>query len=240
MWAVRSTPSLSITWAIRPDNAARHLAGVFSARTEWRVGKHPRDDQASGRRQTRMRAGSDEGDVAPPDHPAPTGNGDETAALDELLRDERAAVTVTVALANGATTYAGRTQLERLGGELVLLCAALRERLDLAGHPVPSGASPEAGMMLATESYDARLAALADFLDAAAARATEALAASNDAEYTRTLRDLIPAHAQVAQWLRERAAAFAATRPLSDTANNPDTLDQPADPARSGETPPEG
>lgn len=157
----------------------------------------------------------------------PAGNGGKTPALDELLRDERAAVAVTVALASGATTYAGRARLERLGGELVLLCAALRERLDLAGLEVPYGASPEAGMMLATESYDARLAALADFLDATSARATAALAASDDDEFTRTLRDLIPAHARAAEWLRERAIAFAASRPPDQQAiagpNAPDT-----------------
>lgn len=158
-------------------------------------------------------ADSADSDAAAPDDPDTGGNNGEMPALEGLLREERAAVAVTVALASGATTYAGRTQLERLGGELVLLCAALRERLDLTGRPVPSGASPEAGMMLATESYDARLAALADFFDTIAARATEALAESDNGEYLRTLRDLISAHAQAAAWLRERAAAFAASRP---------------------------
>lgn len=193
-----------------------------------------------------MTAGSDDGDAGTPDEPAPAGNGDETATLDELLRNERAAVAVTVALANGATTYADQAWLEHLGSELVLLCAALRERLDLAGHLVPFGANSEADMMLATESYDARLAALADFLDATAARATDALAASNDGELTRTLRDLIAAHTQAAQGLRERAAAFAATRgperPADAPANAPDAVTPgPAtDIARDGEPPPEG
>ncbi len=156
----------------------------------------------------RMRA--DGGDHGAPGGAEETG---ETAALDTLLRGERAAVAATVALACGATTYADRGRLERIGGELVVLCCALRERLDMAGLAVPPGAGPESGAMLATESYDARLAALGDFLDHAAERATLALAAEDEDAYVRTLRDLITLHAEAAEWLRERAAAFAASRP---------------------------
>lgn len=147
------------------------------------------------------------------DTPSASGDRAETDALTALLRDERAAVVVTVALAGGATTYGDRTRCERLGGQLVVLCCALRERLDLAGRVVTSGINYDTQAMLAIASYDERLAALADFLAAAAQRATAALAVTNDGAYARTLRDLIAAHAEAAQWLRERAAAFAATRP---------------------------
>lgn len=181
---------------------------------------------------------ADDGDAAGPEDPGEPGDGGETPELDALLRDERAAVAVTVALASGATTYADRTRLELLGGELVLLCGALRERLELAGRAVPSGASPQAGAMLATESYGARLAALADFLDATAAHATAALAASDDGEYTRTLRDLISTHARSAEWLRGRAAAFAATRPRDEGPHNPADPNAPAPGTVFGQTPP--
>lgn len=147
--------------------------------------------------------------------------------LDTLLRGERAAVTVTVALASGATTYSDRERLERIGGELVVLCCALRERLDLAELAVPLGAGPEAGAMLATESYDTRLAALGDFLDVVAERATIALTAEDEDAYVRTLRDLITVHAQAAQWLRERAAVFAASRPTDEPWDTDGTVDAP-------------
>ncbi len=163
-----------------------------------------------------MRA--DDGD---PNAPSGAEERGETVSLDTLLRGERAAVAVTVALACGATTYADRERLERIGGELVTVCSALRERLDLKGHDAPPGTDPEAGWMLATESYDARLAALGDFLDAAAERATAALTSADEDAYVRTLRDLIATHAQAAQWLRERGAAFAATRPADEPWTDP-------------------
>ena len=194
---------------------------------------------SSGRRK-RMRA--DDGDPGTVCGPGVIGD---THALDALLRAERSAIAVTVALGCGATTYADRAHLARIGGELVILCCALRERLDLAGSAVPEGTDYEARAMLATESYDARLAALADFLDATAGQATAALAAAEDRAYVRTLRDLIPTHAHAAQWLRERAAAFAASRPHDEPRYDPtydpgagdaSGADADAEPAPSGDT----
>lgn len=169
-----------------------------------------------------MRAdGGDPGDPGTLSSPSWPEDHGATAALDTLLRAERAAVTVTVALACGATTYADRERLGSIGGELVVLDCALRERLDLAGRAVPPDAGPEAGAMLATDSYDARLAALGDFLDATAERATIALTAEDEDAYVRTLRDLITAHTRAAEWLRERAAAFAASRPGDEPWDGP-------------------
>ena len=172
-----------------------------------------------------MRA--DDGDLGASSDPGESGGPAEqggSLALDTLLRVERAAVTVVVALACGATTHREYERLERIGGGLVLLCCALRERLELAGSVIPKTISAEAGAMLASDAYDSRLAAAADYLDATASHATTTLAAAEDAEVTRTLRDLITFHAEAAQWLRERAAAFAASRPADEQ-----PYDAPAD-----------
>jgi hypothetical protein len=150
---------------------------------------------------------------------SPGQNGGATPMIEMLLSSERAAVTVAVALACGASTGPERAELQHIGSELVLLCCALRERFDLAGLTPPpySSASAAVAPLLATQSHDARLAGLADYLNATGAEATTALASvsgdTTQGELVRTLRDLISAHARAAEWLHVRAAAFAATRP---------------------------
>lgn len=138
----------------------------------------------------------------------------EAAALNGLLERERACVAVVVALARGATERAESQAYTTLGGDLVVRCCALRERLELAGVPCTRATALDAAAILGTDTYDARLLAFAELLERTAARATETLAASADSATQRTLRDLIETHTRAAEWCRARAAEFAATRML--------------------------
>ena len=138
----------------------------------------------------------------------------EAAALNGLLERERACVAVVVALARGATERAEREACASLGGDLIVRCCALRERLELAGIPCTHATAPDAAAILSTDSYDARLLAFAKLLERAAEQATEVLAATADGETQRTLRDLIETHSRAVEWCRARAAEFAASRML--------------------------
>ena len=59
-------------------------------------------------------------------------------ALNLLIEDERASVEMEVALASGATEYAERETLARMGADDIHSCETLRaemERAGLPGHP---------------------------------------------------------------------------------------------------------
>lgn len=134
------------------------------------------------------------------------------AALNRLLEDERAAVVIAAALASGATELAERESFARMGGEQVLACCALRERLELAEAAVSAAIGGSAFPILATERYDERLRAYAYHLGHLNERAQALLLVMTARETRRTLDDLYAAHAWAVAWCGWRAEEFAASR----------------------------
>lgn len=137
--------------------------------------------------------------------------------LNALLEDTRASVEIEIALANGATERRERETLTAMGGEEVLACCALRERLTLAGAPVTWRISGIAYQILNAERYDERLRAFAHHQAAICERAQAVLAAVTDQSTHRLLQDLYDSHVRSALWAEERANQFAATRLLDFT-----------------------
>lgn len=139
-------------------------------------------------------------------------DGDTLAALNRLLEDERAAVMIAVALASGATELAEREAFARMGGEQVLACCALRERLELAAAAVSVAIDGVAYPILAAERYDERLRAYAYHLSHLNERAQALLLVVTARETRGALEDLYAAHAWAVAWCDERAEEFAASR----------------------------
>lgn len=137
---------------------------------------------------------------------------DTLAALNRLLEDERAAVTVAAALINGATEVAEREAFARMGGEQVLACCALRERLELAAAAVSGEIGGAVFPVLATDHYDERLRAYAYHLSHLNERAQALLLVVTTRETRRTLEDVYTAHAWAVAWCDRRAEEFAASR----------------------------
>lgn len=138
-------------------------------------------------------------------------------ALNALLEDARASVEIELALTNGATELREREVLDAMGGEEVLTCCALRERLTLAGAPVTWRINGIVFHILGTERYDERLRAFARHQAAICERAEALLTTISDREAHRLLRELYDSHAQSARWAEQRANSFAATRLLDFT-----------------------
>jgi hypothetical protein len=137
---------------------------------------------------------------------------DTLAALNRLLEDERAAVTIAAALINGATELAEREAFARMGGEQVLACCALRERLELAAANVSREIGGSVFPVLATERYDERLRAYAYHLSHLNERTQALLLVVTARETRRTLEDAYAAHAWAVAWCDRRAEEFTASR----------------------------
>ena len=137
---------------------------------------------------------------------------DTLAALNRLLEDERAAVTIAAALINGATELAEREAFARMGGEQVLACRALRERLELEAADVSGGIGGAVFPVLATDHYDERLRAYAYHLSHLNERTQALLLVVTARETRRTLEDAYAAHAWAVAWCDRRAEEFAASR----------------------------
>lgn len=137
---------------------------------------------------------------------------DTLAALNRLLEDERAAVTIAAALINGATELAEREAFARMGGEQVLACCALRERLELGAAAVSGEIGGAVFPALATDYYDERLRAYAYHLSHLNERAQALLLVVTARETRRTLEDTYAAHAWAVAWCDRRAEEFAASR----------------------------
>lgn len=137
---------------------------------------------------------------------------DTLAALNRLLEDERAAVTIAAALINGATELAEREAFARMGGEQVLACCALRERLELEAAAVSEEMGGAVFPVLATDHYDERLRAYAYHLSHLNERAQALLLVVTARETRRTLEDAYAAHAWAVAWCDRRAEEFAASR----------------------------
>lgn len=139
-------------------------------------------------------------------------DGDTLTALNRLLEDERAAVTIAAVLVNGATELAERDAFARMGGEQVLACCALRERLELAAAAVSGGMGGAVFPVLAMDQYDERLRAYAYHLSHLNERAQALLLVVTARETRRTLEDAYATHAWAAAWCDQRAEEFAASR----------------------------
>lgn len=138
-------------------------------------------------------------------------------ALNALLEDTRASVEIEVALADGATELREQETLTAMGGDEVLACCALRERLTFAGAPVTWRIGGIVFHILSTERYDERLRAFARHQGAICERAHALLATVTDHPTHRLLQDLYDTHMRFARWAEERSSQFAATRLLDFT-----------------------
>lgn len=139
------------------------------------------------------------------------------AALNALLEDTRASVEIELALTNGATELRERETLEAMGGEEILACCALRERLTLTGAPVTWRINGIVFHILGTERYDERLRAFARHQAAICEHVETLLDTVTDREAHRLLRELYDSHVLSARWAEQRANTFAATRLLDFT-----------------------
>ncbi|MBF6589260.1 MAG: hypothetical protein IVW57_01865 [Ktedonobacterales bacterium] len=142
---------------------------------------------------------------------------DTTNALNALLEDERASVAIEVAFASGATEYMEREALSTMGSEDLVVCCALRERLEQVGTLLTWRMSPSVPAVLTLERYDDRLRAFAHHQRQVGQRAEALLQAAPDQldrEFRRILSELRDAHIRHAIWCEERANEFAATRML--------------------------
>lgn len=135
-------------------------------------------------------------------------------ALNELLEDTRASVEIELALVNGATELRERETLDAMGGEEVLYCCALRERLTISGATVTWRINGIVFHILGTERYDDRLRSFARHQAEICERTEALLATVDDAEAHNLLQDLYGSHVQSARWAEQRANEFAASRLL--------------------------
>lgn len=142
-------------------------------------------------------------------------------ALNALLEDTRASVEIELALVNGTTELREQETLDAMGGQEVLACCALRERLALAGATVTWRINGIVFHILGTERYDDRLRSFARHQAAICERTEALLAVVRDQETHRLLQDLYDGHVQSARWAEQRANEFAATRLLDFTAPKP-------------------
>jgi hypothetical protein len=149
-------------------------------------------------------------------------------ALNLLIEDERASVEMEVALASGATEYAERDALSRMGIEDIGVCETLRaemERADLFVSPQINGVVFE---VLGAERYDDRLLAFAHHQRIVAERASDLLESNLDGALRDTLVTVVDTHERHVTWASERASAFAATRSLEFGPRQPDSIMQTA------------
>jgi hypothetical protein len=135
-------------------------------------------------------------------------------ALNLLIEDERASVEMEVALASGATEYAERDALSRMGIEDIGVCETLRAEMERAGLPVSPQINGVVFEVLGAERYDDRLRAFAHHQRIVAERASDLLESNLDGVLRATLEIVVGAHDRHVTWASDRAEEFAATRLL--------------------------
>jgi hypothetical protein len=147
-------------------------------------------------------------------------------ALNLLIEDERASVEMEVALASGATEYAERETLARMGAEDIHSCETLRAEMESAGLPVTPQINGVVFEVLGAERYDDRLRAFAHHQRIVADRASDLLESNLEGEMRAALVDIVDAHQRHIEWANHRADEFAATRLMEF---GPRHTGQPAD-----------
>ncbi len=135
-------------------------------------------------------------------------------ALNLLIEDERASVEMEVALASGATEYAERETLARMGVDDIHSCETLRAEMERANLPVTPQINGVVFEVLGAERYDDRLRAFAHHQRIVADRASDLLESNLDGELRDALVMIVDAHQRHIAWANLRADAFAATRLL--------------------------
>ena len=154
-------------------------------------------------------------------------------ALNLLIEDERASVEMEVALASGATEYAERETLARMGADDIHSCETLRaemERAGLTSHPADQRVVFE---VLGAERYDDRLRAFAHHQRIVADRANDLLESNLDGETRDALVCIMAAHQRHIEWATYRADEFAATRLMEFGPRHATLLSDSAAPAFS-------
>ena len=133
-------------------------------------------------------------------------------ALNLLIEDERASVEMEVALASGATEYAERETLARMGADDIHSCETLRAEMERAGLTVTPQINGVVFEVLGAERYDDRLRAFAHHQRIVAERASDLLESNLDGELRDALVSIMAAHQRHIEWVTYRADEFAATR----------------------------
>lgn len=133
-------------------------------------------------------------------------------ALNLLIEDERASVEMEVALASGATEYAEREALARMGADDIHSCETLRAEMERAELPVTPQINGVVFEVLGAERYDDRLRAFAHHQRIVADRANDLLESNLDGELRDALVSIMTAHQRHIEWATYRADEFAATR----------------------------
>jgi len=133
-------------------------------------------------------------------------------ALNLLIEDERASVEMEVALASGATEYAEREALARMGADDIHSCETLRAEMERAELPVTPQINGVVFEVLGAERYDDRLRAFAHHQRIVADRANDLLESNLDGELRDALVSIMAAHQRHIEWATYRADEFAATR----------------------------
>jgi hypothetical protein len=147
-------------------------------------------------------------------------------ALNLLIEDERASVEMEVALASGATEYAERETLARMGADDIHSCETLRAEMERAELPVTPQINGVVFEVLGAERYDDRLRAFAHHQRIVADRASDLLESNLDGELRDALLSIVDAHQRHIEWANIRADAFATTRLMEF---GPRQHSQPAD-----------
>ena len=147
-------------------------------------------------------------------------------ALNLLIEDERASVEMEVALASGATEYAERETLARMGAEDIHSCETLRAEMESAGLPVTPQINGVVFEVLGAERYDDRLRAFAHHQRIVADRASDLLESNLEGELRAALIAIVDTHQRHIEWANRRADEFAATRLMEF---GPRHTSQPAD-----------
>lgn len=147
-------------------------------------------------------------------------------ALNLLIEDERASVEMEVALASGATEYAERETLARMGAEDIHSCETLRAEMESAGLPVTPQINGVVFEVLGAERYDDRLRAFAHHQRIVADRASDLLESNLEGVLRAALVDIVDNHQRHIEWANRRVDEFAATRLMEF---GPRHAGQPAD-----------
>ena len=154
-------------------------------------------------------------------------------ALNLLIEDERASVEMEVALASGATEYAERETLARMGADDIHSCETLRAEMERAGLLVTPQINGVVFEVLGAERYDDRLRAFAHHQRIVADRANDLLESNLDGELRDALVSIMAAHQRHIEWATYRADEFAATRLMEFGPRHATLLSDSAAPAFS-------
>lgn len=157
-------------------------------------------------------------------------------ALNLLIEDERASVEMEVALASGATEYAERDALSRMGIEDIGACETLRSEMERAGLLVSPQINGVVFEVLGAERYDDRLRAFAHHQRIVAERANDLLDSNLDGALREALENVVGAHDRHVVWASDRAEEFAATRLMEFGPRQLDHVERSAAPADQTES----